>query len=170
MIGRDCVLQISCSHKPIPYVWNGMHRMNLANLMWSEYLSYELRSFFCTQFSSSTVCSKRNGGRAIKCGFTLNSLNKKVKFQIGARIELGLRPIVVITQYIYIIMRRYHYRMRIFEKWAQHWVLSKLQTKCVIAPYIASIQPPWPKLSNDMWVGGVAQVEKISLHSIPNIR
>ena len=39
-------------------------------------------------------------------------------------------------------------------------MLYKLQTKCVIALYITSIQPPWPKLSNDMWVGYVAPVEK----------
>ena len=32
-----------------------------------------------------------------------NSPNKKVSFRLGVRIELGLRPIVVYTHYIYIV-------------------------------------------------------------------
>ena len=39
----------------LPYGWNEMQGVNLANLLWSEYWEFELHSFCRAQFSSLTV-------------------------------------------------------------------------------------------------------------------
>ena len=58
----------------LPYGWNEMQGVNLGNLLRSEYWEFELRSFYGAKFSVSSLLRKRNEDRAIKCGFTLNSL------------------------------------------------------------------------------------------------
>ena len=46
----------------IPYGWNEMQYPNLGNFFCNEAIELELRSFYATQFSFSTMLHKNNKG------------------------------------------------------------------------------------------------------------